>query len=195
MLIIYDNHNIIILSCHAITPRWKCYWRVLHLKYRFFNAGSTLLIGNESRSVELRYRCVVELISKRQATQLHPQYKKHHKTCDNINRECITCTVIWSHSSMMRLVAMFNLITDVVYPATNCTNAMDFTTINTLRPPYADLDTGRLTLMRSAISLQPSKPWRADNMVPLVDDNERGHFLMFPRLQIKSLKDRLQNGR
>jgi len=91
--------------------------------------------------------------------------------------------------SMMRFIAMsrvLNLATEVVYPSVNGTDAIDFKIMHTtLRPPFAETDTGRLTLMWSTLSLPASQPWQANHVVPLVDGIERGPIFNVPEASIE----------
>ncbi|WAQ94063.1 hypothetical protein MAR_006534 [Mya arenaria] len=155
----------------------------------FFNSISTLLSGDESRSIEMRYRCVLELVSNKSAIQLHPQYKKLHLISCDIDEECISCTKQGNSSSMTRFIAMsrvLNLQIDVIYPAVSGSKNYYFQVLNTtLRLPFADTHKGRLTLMWSSLRLPevPAK-WEANHIGPLVSNVQRGHIIDIPEASL-----------
>jgi len=151
----------------------------------FFNSVSLLLIGDETRSTELRYRCCIEMVLKKNEIMILPQYKRLTVLCPPFEEDCIRCVHQGTDATMHMFLAtsmLLNLPIKVMYAAVNSANTYIFKTLNTLiRPKFADPKQGNLTLMWTSMSV-PTKPptdvepWVANHVVPLVDNVKQGEI-------------------
>ncbi|XP_053375386.1 uncharacterized protein LOC128547267 isoform X2 [Mercenaria mercenaria] len=150
-----------------------------------FNAISTCLVGDESMSVELRFRCCVEMINNRNKILRHKLYPRLVLISPDYDKDCVDCTKPGSYSSVWRMIAvsfLLNIPIDSVYPNVNGSKHIAFQSLNTsFRPPFADPEKGRITIMwthtsvpdRNAfgenVSKRQRKEWTPNHFVPLVD--------------------------
>lgn len=148
-----------------------------------FNAFSICLTGDESRSVEMRYRCCVEMVSCPEKVHRHRAFHKLDQMSPDYDADCVQCTKSGSFSSVWRIMALSNHLkipVDSVFPAVNGTRNIYFKSLNvTFRPPFAAPEKGRITIMWTNTRQPPAnsfvrkaptkKEWYPNHFVPLVN--------------------------
>ena len=93
-----------------------------HWSSGLFNSFSKLLVGDESRSLELRYRCCVEMVTNRSKVMVHRLYSKLEVLSPDYDRDCLDCATPGKWSSVWMIIALSNLLNipvQSVYPAVN----------------------------------------------------------------------------
>ena len=116
-----------------------------------FNSFSILLAGDERMNIELRYRCCIEMVLNRRKYLRHQLFNKLDVLCPDFDRSCIECTKLGSWASAWEMIALsnaLNITVQSIYPAVSGSNSMQFKTLNhQFRPPFADPDKGKITIM------------------------------------------------
>ena len=149
-----------------------------------FNSVSTLLTGDERKSVELRFRCCAELIVNKKRFLRHRLYSSMAVFSPDYDQDCLNCATPGSFSSVWMIVSLSNLLNipiESVYPAVNGSQNLYFRTLNTtFKPPFSDPEKGHLTIMWTS-TIPPTRPswtsrrprktqeWCPNHFVPLVD--------------------------
>ena len=148
-----------------------------------FNAFSICLVGNESRSLEMRYRCCIEMVSNKTRIMQHRLYPRLTIISPDFEKDCLECTKPGSYSSVWRLIALSNALNipvKSVYPSINGTKYIPFQVLNhTFNPPFADMTKGPITIMwtnitlpdqcKRFVKLKNRKEWTPNHFVPLVN--------------------------
>ena len=149
-----------------------------------FNAFSTYLVGDETKSVELRFRCCVEMIVNKKKLLRHRLYHNMELISPDYDEDCLKCATPGSFSSVFRLVALSNLLNipvESIYPTVNGCKSLYFRTLNNVfKPPFSDPEKGKITIMWTstflpekntfAIRQTRKKEWCPNHFVPLVDE-------------------------
>jgi hypothetical protein len=148
-----------------------------------FNSVSICLCGDESRSIELRYRCCIEMVINRHKIVNHRLYDKMQLLSDDLDKDTVSCAQPNSYSSSFRILALSNLLNipiECVYPAINGSRYFAFKAYNTtFRPPFADPENGNITIMWTSTTvpkrneivsgrIKSGTEWRPNHFVPLV---------------------------
>lgn len=105
-----------------------------------FNSFSVLLVGDESKSLELRYRCCIEMVTNRSKMMVHRMYNKLEVLSPDYDKACLDCTQPGNWSSAWMLIAMSNVLNisvRSVYPAINGSRSAPFKSLNyVFKPPF-----------------------------------------------------------
>ena len=89
---------------------------------RLFNAFSTWLVGDETKSVELHFRFCVEMIVNKKKLPRHRLYHGMELISPDYDDDCLKCATPGSFSSVFRLIALSNLLNipvKSIYPTVN----------------------------------------------------------------------------
>ena len=148
-----------------------------------FNSFSILLSGDESKSLELRHRCCVEMVTNKAKIMLHRMFRKLEYLSPDYVSDCIKCAKPGQWSSVWMIIALSNLLNipvKSVYPAVSGTRSAPFKALNYLfKPPFSDPEKGTISIMWTNTTAPPknrftSRPrqsptWLPNHFVPLVD--------------------------
>lgn len=151
--------------------------------YHLFSAVSTLLVGDESRSIELRYRCCIEMVTNKAKSMSHQNYARIELHSMDYDKDCLMCAKPSSYSTAWRIQALSNLLKipiESVYPCVNGSKHMAFLALNTVfQPPSAD-PAKKITVMWTHTNLpikskscQNRREWVPNHFVPLVDTERK----------------------
>ena len=115
-----------------------------------FNSVSVLLVGDESMSLELRYRCCIEMVTNKSKIMLNRMYTKLEPLSPEYDEDCLNCAQPGRWSSAWMLIGLSNLLNlpiKSVYPAVDSTTSRGFKVLNHLfKPPFSDPEKGSLTI-------------------------------------------------
>lgn len=107
-----------------------------------FNSFSAVLVGDESKSIELRFRCCIEMIVNKKKILRHRLYHKMELISPDYDDDCLNCATPGSYSSVFMLIALSNLLNipvESIYPTVNGSNNIYFRTLNNIfKPPFSD---------------------------------------------------------
>ena len=84
-----------------------------------FNSFSTYLVGDESRAVELRYGCCIEMLTNKSRLLGPKLFRALEPITPNYDTECLNCARKGEYSSMWNIVALAYLLkvkVEVFYP-------------------------------------------------------------------------------
>ena len=99
-------------------------------------------MGDESRSMELRYRYCVEMVTNKSKGMVHRLYSKLEVLSPDYDRDCLDCAQPGNRSSVWMIIALSNLLNtpvQSVYPAVNGHGCKGLKTLNYLfKPPFSD---------------------------------------------------------
>ena len=85
-----------------------------------FNSFSIHQLGNESKSIELRYRCTIEMVINQERILKHPMYPALLMCSPDYEDACLECSQIGKSTSVFCMMALSNLLNvnvESVYPA------------------------------------------------------------------------------
>lgn len=103
-----------------------------------FNAVSTLLVGDESLSIELRYKTCLEMFLNREKIQEHKDRASFHLLSPSYDNALKSCARPGQYSSVWTILGICNVIQlpmDILYPAVNGTKDLAFRKYNmSIRP-------------------------------------------------------------
>ena len=71
-----------------------------------FNSFSMLLSGDESKSLELRHRCCVEMVTNKAKIMLHRMFRKLGYLSPDYDSNCIKCTKPGQWSSVWMIISL-----------------------------------------------------------------------------------------
>lgn len=117
-----------------------------------FNSISLLLVGNESLSIELRYRsCCIEMVTNKSKIRLHGMNKNLELLSPDYDEECLNCTQPGNWSSAWMILSLSNLLNfhiKSVFPAIDGSTSHMFKTLKYLfRPTFSDPKKGTLFIL------------------------------------------------
>ena len=150
-----------------------------------FNSFSTILTGNESMNIELRYRCCIEMTMNRRKYLRHRLFDRLDVLSPDFDRSCIECAKLGAWASAWEMIALSNVLNITVksvYPAVSGSKTKQFQTLNSeFKPPFADPEKGKITIMWTHTVL-PNKngfqktkrvktTWLPNHFVPLVSES------------------------
>ena len=148
-----------------------------------FNSFSICLSGDESRAIELRYRCCIEMVTNRTRMLRHRLYRALEPVSPDFDRDCLNCAQKGQYASMWNVLALANLLkvkVTVIYPAVNGSETYSFKNLNQkIKPPFVDPEKPTITIMwtsirpppRNGLSKQTGAGWEPNHFVPLVSTN------------------------
>ena len=94
-----------------------------------FNSFSTGLVCDESRAVELRYRCCIEMVTNKSRLLRPKLFRALEPIAPNYDTDCLNCARKGEYSSMWNIVALAYLLkvkVEVIYPAVNGSDNYSF---------------------------------------------------------------------
>ncbi|KAL3882439.1 hypothetical protein ACJMK2_028778 [Sinanodonta woodiana] len=98
-----------------------------------FNAVSISLCGNKTKSLKLRYHTCINLVTRWDQYQIHPQRPQLRLLCSSYLQSCLDSTIIGKFSNVWTIIALTNAINmkiRVIYPYANGTNDIAYKTVN-----------------------------------------------------------------
>ena len=98
-----------------------------------FNSFSLCLAGDESRDIELRYRCCIEMTTNRARMLRHRLYRALEPVSPDFDTDCLKCAQKGQYASMWNILALANLQkvkVTVVYPTVNGSETYIFKNLN-----------------------------------------------------------------
>ena len=148
-----------------------------------FNSFSLCLAGDESRAIELRYRCCIEMTTNRARMLRHRLYRALEPVSPDFDTDCLKCAQKGQYASMWNILALANLLkvkVTVVYPTVNGSETYIFKNLNQkIKPPFVDPEKPTITIMwtstrpppKNGLARQTGTGWKPDHFVPLVRTN------------------------
>ena len=92
-----------------------------------FNSFSTGLVGDESRAVEFRYRCCIEMVTNKSRLLRPKLFRALEPITPNYDTDCLNCARKGDYSSMWNIVTLAYLLkVKVICPAVNGSDNYSF---------------------------------------------------------------------
>lgn len=141
-----------------------------------FNATSTLLVGDESLSAELRYKSCIKMIQNSEQFLDHPERSSFCYLAPDYDEACKSCAYVGKtvYSCVWTIIALVNVIQvpiQMIYPAVNGCKDLAYIKLNTILVPETIFDDVPIKIMWTAMGLpQKGKTWTPDHFVPIVPD-------------------------
>lgn len=137
-----------------------------------FNAVSTLLVGDESLSIELRYKTCLEMFLNREKIQEHKDRASFHLLSPSYDNALKSCARPGQYSSVWTILGICNVIQlpmDILYPAVNGTKDLAFRKYNMSIRPNNPISNDPIRIMwSSTFEPRPKKCWTPNHLVPVV---------------------------
>lgn len=137
-----------------------------------FNAVSTLLVGDESMSIELRYKTCLEMFLNREKSQEHKDRASFHLLSPSYDNALKSCARPGQYSSVWTILGICNVIQlpmDILYPAVNGTKDLAFRKYNMSIRPNNPISNDPIRIMwSSTFEPRPKKCWTPNHLVPVV---------------------------
>lgn len=142
-----------------------------------FNAVSIILCGDESMSLELRYKCCLEMVSNGEKIQQHRDKAALLCVSPDYNEAVIKCAKTGGYSSSWTMIALSNITRrkiESLYPLVNGAKDLATRTLNCIFHPSSGLqDTTTMKILwTNTVPYNPStkKSWTPNHFVPFIDD-------------------------
>lgn len=118
-----------------------------------FNSISILLVGNESRSLELRYRCCLEMVANKYKLLNHRKARALRNLCPKFEDDCSKTSEVGAWASawhVMALAYVLKIPIQLINPAVNGFSDFAFRDLNTtFKPPFVDPKKETLSIQRN----------------------------------------------
>lgn len=142
-----------------------------------FNAVSIILCGDESMSLELRYKCCLEMVSNGEKIQQHRDKAALLCVSPDYNKAVINSAKMGGYSSSWTMIALSNITRrkiESLYPLVNGAKDLATRTLNCVFHPSSGLrDTTTMKILwTNTVPYNPStkKSWTPNHFVPFIDD-------------------------
>lgn len=143
-----------------------------------FNAASIVLCGDEGMSLELKYKCCLELVLNADSIQSHKDKAAIQNLSPDYEEAILKCAKSGGYSSMWTMIALSHVTQrniENLYPMVNGLKDPAVLTFNTmLLPSTGTIEDKPLRILwtrTSPFNEKSKKSWTPNHFVPLVEDS------------------------